>query len=74
VKAVKPSYMRSSHSLSKRLMNRVRALAFRKRTSESAIIECALWLFFKSKNDVDVLRVMGRAGIAQRRRRSNGSV
>jgi hypothetical protein len=49
-------------------MKRVRALAYRKRTSESAIIECALWLFFKNTSEADLLGMMGQAGIAQRRR------
>ncbi|HME82868.1 MAG TPA: hypothetical protein VKF82_12460 [Candidatus Eremiobacteraceae bacterium] len=54
-------------------MRRVRALAYKKRTSESAIIECALWLFFKNTSDGDLLDVMRRAGIARRRRPSSGS-
>jgi hypothetical protein len=51
-------------------MRRVRSLAYRNHTSESSIIECALWLFFKNKSDVGVLDMMDRAGIAPRRRKS----
>jgi hypothetical protein len=64
------TYTRSSHSVCSVLMKRVRSLAYRNRTSESSIIECALWLFFKNKSDVSVLDMMDRAGIAPRRRKS----
>jgi len=64
------TYSRSSHSLSSALMKRVRSLAYRKHTSESAIIECALWFFFKNVDDADLLEALGRAGIARRRRSS----
>jgi len=57
------TFVRSSHSLSTPLASRLRAL------SESSIIECALWLFFKNGSDVNVLRLMNRAEIAPRRRR-----
>jgi len=69
--ALKPdrTFVRSSHSLSTPLASRLRALAYEKQTSESSIIECALWLFFKNGSDVNVLRLMNRAEIAPRRRR-----
>jgi hypothetical protein len=62
-------YIRSSHSLSTILAKRLRALAYEQQTSESSIIECALWLFFKNGSDADVLRLMSRAKIEPRRRR-----
>ncbi|HEY5095135.1 MAG TPA: hypothetical protein VII69_08485 [Candidatus Eremiobacteraceae bacterium] len=63
------TFVRSSHSLSTPLAGRLRALAYEKQTSESSIIECALWLFFKNGSDAKVLRLMTRAEIAPRRRR-----
>ena len=63
------TFVRSSHSLSTPLASRLRALAYEKQTSESSIIECALWLFFKNGSDTNVLRLMNRAEIAPRRRR-----
>jgi hypothetical protein len=62
-------FIRSSHSLSTILAKRLRALAYEQQTSESSIIECALWLFFKNGSDADVLRLMSRAKIEPRRRR-----
>jgi hypothetical protein len=63
------SFVRSSHSLSTPLAKQLRALAYEQQTSESSIIECALWLFFKNGSDANVLRLMSRADIAPRRRR-----
>src|ERR1022692_556618 len=63
------AFVRSSHSLSTRLADRLRALAYDQRTSESSIIECALWLFFEKGSDINVLRLMRNAGIEPRRRR-----
>jgi hypothetical protein len=63
------SFVRSSHSLSTRLAKQLRALAYEQQTSESSIIECALWLFFKNGSSDNVLRLMTRADIAPRRRR-----
>jgi hypothetical protein len=63
------AFVRSSHSLSTPLAKRVRALAYEQQTSESSIIECALWLFFKNGSDANVLRLMSRAAIEPRRRR-----
>ena len=63
------SFVRSSHSLSTPLAKRLRALAYDQQTSESSIIECSLWLFFKNGSDANVLRLMTRAEIAPRRRR-----
>ena len=63
------SFVRSSHSLSTRLAKQLRALAYEQQTSESSIIECALWLFFKNGSADNVLRLMTRAEIAPRRRR-----
>jgi hypothetical protein len=63
------SFVRSSHSLSTRLAKQLRALAYEQQTSESSIIECALWLFFKNGSADNVLRLMTRADIAPRRRR-----
>jgi hypothetical protein len=62
-------FIRSSHSLSTVLAKRLRALAYEQQTSESSIIECALWLFFKNKSDANVLKLMTRANIEPRRRR-----
>jgi hypothetical protein len=62
-------FIRSSHSLSTILAKRLRTLAFEQQTSESSIIECALWLFFKNGSDAEVLRLMSRAKIEPRRRR-----
>jgi hypothetical protein len=56
--------------MSSLLAKRLRKLAFEQNTSESSIIECALWLFFEKGSDADVLRLMSRADIAPRRRRS----
>jgi len=55
--------------LSTVLAKRLRALAYEQQTSESSIIECALWLFFKNKSDANVLKLMTRANIEPRRRR-----
>lgn len=63
------AFIRSSHSLSAVLAKRLRALAYEQQTSESSIIECALWLFFKNGSDANVLRLMSRAKIKPRRRR-----
>ena len=63
------TFVRSSHSLSTRLAKQLRALAYEQQTSESSIIECALWLFFKNGSADNVLRLMSRADIAPRRRR-----
>lgn len=62
--------VRLSHSMSSLLAKRLRKLAYEQNTSESSIIECALWLFFEKGSDADVLRLMDRADIAPRRRRS----
>jgi hypothetical protein len=62
-------FIRSSHSLSTALAKQLRALAYEQQTSESSIIECALWLFFKNGSDANVLRLMSRANIEPRRRR-----
>jgi hypothetical protein len=62
-------FIRSSHSLNALLAKRLRALAYEQQTSESSIIECALWLFFKNGSDANVLRLMSRANIEPRRRR-----
>jgi len=52
------------------LAKRVRDLAHRQRTSASAIVDCALWFFFDKGQDANVMSLMGRAGIAPRRRRA----
>ncbi len=62
--------VRLSHSLSPSLASRLRKLAFEQKTSESSILECALWLFFAKGSDADVLGLMRRADIEPRRRRS----
>jgi hypothetical protein len=69
VRSANGSFVRSSHSLSTNLANRLRKLAYEKQTSESSIIECALWLFFYNGSDANVLRLMDRAEIEPRRRR-----
>jgi hypothetical protein len=63
------TFVRSSHSLSTPLAKQLRTLAYEQQTSESSIIECALWLFFKNGSADKVLRLMNRADIAPRRRR-----
>ena len=63
------TFVRSSHSLSTRLAKQLRALAYEQQTSESSIIECALWLFFTNGSAEKVLQHMNRAEIAPRRRR-----
>lgn len=60
----------SKRSLNSKLAKRVRALAHRERTSQNAIIECALWLFFQKGQDAKVMSLMDRAGIEPRRRRA----
>lgn len=70
VRAPDTTVVRLSHSMSSLLAKRLRKLAFEQNTSESSIIECALWLFFEKGSDADVLRLMSRADIAPRRRRS----
>jgi hypothetical protein len=73
VDAVRPSreaFVRSSHSLSLKVAKKVRALAYRVRASESAVIECALWAFFDKGLDADTLALMNLGGIKPRRRRA----
>jgi len=70
VKVADTTVVRLSHSMSSLLAKRLRKLAYEQNTSESSIIECALWLFFEKGSDADVLRLMSRADIAPRRRRS----
>ena len=70
VQGADTAVVRMSHSMSSLLARRVRKLAYEQNTSESSIIECALWLFFQKGSDADVLRLMNRADIAPRRRRS----
>jgi hypothetical protein len=60
----------STRSLNIKLAKRVRALAHRERTSQNAIIECALWLFFQKGQDAKVMSLMDQAGIEPRRRRA----
>jgi hypothetical protein len=60
----------SARSLNSKLAKRVRALAHRERTSQNAIIECALWLFFQKGQDAKVMSLMDQAGIEPRRRRA----
>jgi hypothetical protein len=60
----------SSPSFRSNLAKRVRDLAHRQRTSESAIVDCALWFFFDKGQDANVMSLMSRAGIAPRRRRA----
>jgi hypothetical protein len=66
----KVPFLRSSHSLSAKLAKKLRGLAFAQRTSESSVIECALWLFFEKGHDTRILRLMEKAGIEPRRRRT----
>lgn len=68
--AADTTVVRLSHSMSSLLAKRLRKLAYEQNTSESSIIECALWLFFEKGSDANVLRLMDRADIAPRRRRS----
>jgi predicted transcriptional regulator len=56
--------------MSSRLAKRLRKLAYEQNTSESSIIECALWHFFDRGSDADVLSLMSKAEIPPRRRRS----
>jgi hypothetical protein len=70
VRAADSTVVRMSHSMSSLLAKRLRKLAYEQNTSESSIMECALWLFFEKGSDADVLRLMSRADIAPRRRRS----
>jgi hypothetical protein len=73
VDEVRPSrsaFVRSSHSLSLKVAKKVRALAYRVRASESAVIECALWSFFDKGHDADTLSLMNLGGIKPRRRRA----
>jgi len=56
-------------SLRSKLTKRVRVLAHRQRTSESSIVDCALWYFFSSGQAANVMTLMGQAGIVPRRRR-----
>jgi len=70
VQVADTTVVRLSHSMSSLLAKRLRKLAYEQNTSESSIIECALWLFFEKGSDADVLRLMSRADIAPRRRRS----
>jgi hypothetical protein len=53
-----------------RLAKRVHDLAHQERTSEQAIVDCALWLFFEKGQDANVMSLMSLAGIAPRRRRA----
>jgi hypothetical protein len=64
------SIARTSPTLRSKLAKRVRDLAHRRRTSERAVVDLALWLFFEKKHDLDVLILMEKAGIAPRRRRA----
>jgi len=57
-------------SLRSKLAERVRVLAHRQRTSESAIVDCALWHFFKTGQAEHLMALMEKAGIVPRRRRA----
>jgi len=70
VQAEDTAVVRLSHSMSSLLARRLRKLAYEQNTSESSIIECALWLFFEKGSDASLLQLMSRADIAPRRRRS----
>jgi predicted nuclease with RNAse H fold len=72
VVATRPSAptARATGSLRSKLEQRVRVLAHRQRTSESAIVDCALWHFFKTGQAANVMELMDQAGIVPRRRRS----
>jgi len=61
---------RGAGSVRSKLAKRVRALAHRKRMSESAIIDCALWHFFRTGQAANVTDLMSKAGIVPRRRRT----
>lgn len=65
-----PKHVRLSHSLNASMASRIRDLAYETRTSESAIVECALWLFFKNDEQVSLAAYLHEAGIAPRRRRN----
>ncbi len=69
-RVVDATVVRLSHSMSSRLAKRLRKLAYEQNTSESSIIECALWHFFDRGSDADVLSLMSKAEIPPRRRRS----
>jgi len=59
-----------SNSLRSDLASRVRELAHEGRTSQSAIIDCALWYFFQKGQDANVTGLMSQAGIEPGRRRA----
>jgi len=61
---------RSVGTLRSKMAKRVRVLAHRQRTSESAIVDCALWHFFKTGQAANIMDLMHEAGIVPRRRRA----
>jgi hypothetical protein len=69
VLALQPT-ARSKQTMRTKMAKRVRDLAHRERTSEKAIVDCALWHFFDSGKDAEVTALMAQAGIVPRRRRA----
>jgi hypothetical protein len=68
--ANKMSHSRLSVSLDILTANKVRDLAFKERTSDSAVVEAALRGFFESDSALHLRAILVRLGIAPRRRKA----
>jgi hypothetical protein len=66
----KYKHSRLSVSLDDITVRQVRDLAFKERTSDSAVIEAALRGFFDSGNSLNLHAILARLGIAPRRRKA----
>jgi hypothetical protein len=64
------SHSRLSVSLDVDTALKVRDLAFKERTSDSAVVEAALRGFFESGNSLNLHAILDRLGIAPRRRKA----
>jgi len=64
------SHSRLSVSLDVDTALKVRDLAFKERTSDSAVVEAALRGFFDSGNSLNLHAILDRLGIAPRRRKA----
>jgi len=64
------SHSRLSVSLDVDTALKVRDLAFKERTSDSAVVEAALRGFFESGNSLNLHAILERLGIAPRRRKA----
>jgi hypothetical protein len=66
----KKSHSRLSVSLDVQTASMVRELAFKERTSDSAVVEAALRGFFDTGSALNLHAILDRLGIAPRRRKA----